>query len=95
LADLGIAHRHIPPSCPEVNGKHGDRVGIWLEPDASAESAKELAGAFHGLAWDYSSDGNSSPLFPFSTFHFRLSTRLVPGPKPSADLCRFVFVDLP
>ena len=32
--------------------QHADRVGIWLEPDASAESPKELSGAFHGLAWD-------------------------------------------
>src|SRR5215472_14698047 len=29
-----------------------DRVGIWLEPDASAEPDKVLSGAFHGLAWD-------------------------------------------
>lgn len=29
-----------------------DRAGIWLEPDASAESGKELSGAFRGLAWD-------------------------------------------
>src|SRR5260370_4100974 len=32
--------------------RHEDRVGIWLEPDASAESAKELSGAFHGLVCD-------------------------------------------
>jgi signal transduction histidine kinase/FixJ family two-component response regulator len=32
--------------------QHPDRVGIWLEPDASTEPAKELSGAFHGLVWD-------------------------------------------
>src|SRR5690348_18196396 len=32
--------------------QHADRVGIWLEPDAGAESAKEVSGAFHGLVWD-------------------------------------------
>ncbi len=32
--------------------QHADRVGVWLEPDGSAESAKELSGAFHGLVWD-------------------------------------------
>jgi signal transduction histidine kinase/CheY-like chemotaxis protein len=32
--------------------QQADRVGVWLEPEASAESAKELSGAFHGLVWD-------------------------------------------
>jgi len=32
--------------------QHADRVGIWLEPEAGAESARELSGAFHGLVWD-------------------------------------------
>jgi signal transduction histidine kinase/CheY-like chemotaxis protein len=32
--------------------QHADRVGVWLEPEASAESAKELSGAFHGLVRD-------------------------------------------
>jgi signal transduction histidine kinase/CheY-like chemotaxis protein len=32
--------------------QHADRVGVWLEPEASAESAKELSGGFHGLVWD-------------------------------------------
>src|SRR5262245_8436745 len=26
-----------------------DRVGVWLEPDASAQSASELSGTLHGL----------------------------------------------
>jgi signal transduction histidine kinase/FixJ family two-component response regulator len=32
--------------------QQADRVGIWLEPEASAESAKELSGAFQGQVWD-------------------------------------------
>lgn len=32
--------------------EHADRVGIWLEPDASAERGKELSRAFRGVIWD-------------------------------------------
>ena len=31
---------------------HPDRLGIWLEPDANAQSPSEFSGAFQGLIWD-------------------------------------------
>src|SRR5215470_16025052 len=29
-----------------------DRVGIWLEPEANAQTPSQWSGAFHGLVWD-------------------------------------------
>lgn len=47
-----------------TQGPCPDRVGVWLEPDAKAQSPSELSGAFHGLIWDRSTREGIAPGCP-------------------------------
>lgn len=56
LRDLGIAHRHIPPGCPEINGKveRSPRTdGEEFYRRTTFRTPGELAAKLHRLEHEY------------------------------------------
>ena len=59
-----------------------DRVGIWLELDASAQPPSELSGAFHGLVWDRSAGEEIPPEWKILSLEAPLPEQLLLRAEP-------------
>ncbi len=61
---------------------HADRVGIWLEPDASAWRVNDFWGAFYGLVWDRGAKEESPPEWRILTLEPPLPEQILERGEP-------------